>query len=39
MEKATNVNPIEFAMEVIRRKEKDAMKKEEYEKKLDEWFK
>ena len=39
MEKATNVNPIEFAMEVIRRKEKDAMNKEEYEKKLDEWFK
>ena len=39
MEKETNVNPIEFAMEVIRRKEKDAMKKEEYEKKLDEWFK
>ena len=39
IEEETNVNPIEFSMEVIRRKEEKAIKKEEYEKKLDEWFK
>ncbi len=34
-----NMNPVEFAMEILKVKERKKNEKEEYEKKLDEWFK
>lgn len=34
-----DMNPIEFAMEILKLEEKRKNEKEEYEKKLDEWFK
>ena len=34
-----DMNPIEFAMEILKLEERKKNEKEEYEKKLDEWFK
>ena len=34
-----DMNPVEFAMEILKIEERKKAEKEEYEKKLDEWFK
>ena len=34
-----DMNPVEFAMEILKIEEREKNKKEEYEKQLDEWFK
>lgn len=34
-----DMNPVEFAMEILKIEERKKNEKEEYEKKLDEWFK
>ena len=34
-----DMNPVEFAMEILKIEERKKSEKEEYEKKLDEWFK
>ena len=39
IDKDKNMNPVEFAMEILKVKERRKNEEEEYEKKLDEWFK
>ena len=34
-----DMNPVEFAMEILKAEDRKKAEKEEYEKKLDEWFK
>ena len=34
-----DMNPVEFAMEILKIEDRKKAEKEEYEKKLDEWFK
>lgn len=39
IDKNKDMNPVEFAMEILKVKERKKAEKEKYEKKLDEWFK
>lgn len=39
IDKNKDMNPVEFAMEILKVEDRKKAEKEEYEKKLDEWFK